>query len=140
MSMETIKNPAEILDNIGRSLSHNINTPILLKHGLLEVQPALIESINKSAVSEFRMPRSTMEPQENHPIPTFNLQNQHENQNNHQSLRCWQILQTNLNIEQGEKHKASDFSKKILNVGNLSPVVTEENFYELFGFKITSYL
>ena len=29
----TIKNSAEILDDIGPPLSHNISTPILLKHG-----------------------------------------------------------------------------------------------------------
>ena len=38
------------------------------------------------------MPRPTMEPQQNHPIPTFSLQNQHEHQNNHQSLRFQQHL------------------------------------------------
>ena len=109
---------------------------------MLEVQSALIESINESTVNEFRMSRPTMEPQENHPIPTFNLQNQHEHKNNHQSLRFRQHLQTNLKNEQGEKHneQSSDFSKKILYVGNLSPVVTEEDLYERFGFKTTSYL
>ena len=33
MQMETIKNSAEILEDIGPPLSHNINSPILLKHG-----------------------------------------------------------------------------------------------------------
>ena len=50
------------------------------------------------------MPRPTIEPQKNHPIPTFNLQNQHEHENNHQFLRFRQHLQTDLNFEQGEKH------------------------------------
>ena len=68
------------------------------------VQSALIESINKSTVSEFRMPRPTMEPQQNQPMPTFNLQNQHERQNSHQCYRFRQHLQTNLNLEQGEEH------------------------------------
>ena len=109
---------------------------------MLELQSALIKSINNSTVNEFRMPRPTMEPQQNHPIATFNLQNQYEHQNNHQSLRLRKHLQTNLNIGQGEKHNepSSDFSKKILYVGNLSPVVAEEDFYKLFGFKITSHL
>ena len=40
---------------------------------LLEVQHTLTESINKSTVNEFRIPRSTVEPQQNHPIPTSNL-------------------------------------------------------------------
>ena len=50
-----------------------------------------------------------------------------------------QHLQTNLNIKQGEKHneQLSDFSA---NVGNIRTVVTEEDLYELSGFKITSYL
>ena len=62
-------------------------------------------------------------------MPTFNLQNQPERQNTHQSFRFRQNLQTNLNIEQDEKNyeQLSDFSKKILYVGNLSPVVTEED-------------
>ena len=70
------------------------------------------------------------------------FQNQHEHQNNHQSLRFQQHLQTNLNIEQGKKHneQASDFSKKILYVGNLSPVATGEDLCELFCFKTTNYL
>ena len=50
-----------------------------------------------------------MEPQQNHPIPTFNFQNQHEHQNNNQSLRFRQHLQTNLNIEQGQKHQGSTY-------------------------------
>ena len=63
-----------------------------------------------------------MEPQQDQPMPTFNLQNQPERQNAHQSFRLWQHLQTNLNIEQDEKNneQSSDFS-------NLSPVVTEED-------------
>ena len=50
-------------------------------------------------------------------------------------------LQTNLNIKQGEKknEQSSDVTKKILYVGNLSPVVTEEDLNELFDFKTTSY-
>ena len=35
--------------------------------------------------------------------------------------------------------QSSDFSEKILYVGNLSSVVTED-LYELFGFKTTNYL
>ena len=73
-----------------------------------------------------------MEAQQNHPIPTFYLNNQHEHQDNHQFLRFRQHLQFNLNNEQGKKHneQSSDFSKKILYVGNLSPVVTEEDLYK----------
>ena len=83
-----------------------------------------------------------MEPQQNQPMPTLNLQNQPERQNAYQSFRFWQNLQTNLNIEQGEKNneQSSDFSKKILHVGNLSPAVTEEDLNECFGFTTTSYL
>ena len=60
----------------------------------------------------------------------------------HQSFRFRQNLQTNLNIEQDEKNneQSSYFSKKILYVGNLSSVVTEEDLNEYFGFKATSYL
>ena len=45
-----------------------------------------------------------MEPQQNQPIPTFNLENQPEHQNAHQSFRFRQYLQTNLDIEQGENN------------------------------------
>ena len=52
--------------------------------------------------------------QQNQPMPTFILQNQPEHQNTHQSFRFCQNLQTNLNIEQGEKSnkQSSDLSKK----------------------------
>ena len=40
---------------------------------LLEAQSALIESINKSTVNEFRMSRPAMEPQRNHSILAFNF-------------------------------------------------------------------
>ena len=81
------------------------------------------------------MPRPTMEHYQNHPIPTSNLQNQHEHQNNHQSPGFRQHLQANLNIEPGEKRneQSSDYSKKIIYVGNLRPVVTEENLCKLSG-------
>ena len=50
--------------------------------------------------------------------------------------RFRQNLQTNLDIEQYEKNneQSSDFSKKILYVRNLSPVVTEEDLNEIFWF------
>ena len=61
------------------------NEPI---KSLLKVQSNLMNSINKSTVNEFRMPKPTMEPQRNPPIPSFNLQNQptpkYKRQNNHQ--------------------------------------------------------
>ena len=81
---------------------------------LLEVQSALIKSINKSTVNGFKMPRRTMEAQQNHPIPTFYLNNQHEHQDNHQFLRFRQHLQFNLNNEQGKKHneQSSALAKK----------------------------
>ena len=83
-----------------------------------------------------------MEPQQNQPMPTFNLQDQTERQNARKSYRFRQNLQANLNIEQDEKNneQSSDFSKKILDVGNLSPVVPEEDLNEFFSFKTTSYL
>ena len=63
------------------------------------------------------------------------------NLNVHQSFRFCQNLQTNLNFEQGENNnkQSSDFSEKILCVGNLSPIVTQ-GLSELFGFQTTSYL
>ena len=51
---------------------------------LKEVQSALIVQLNTPTVNEFRMPRPTMELQQNQLIPTFNLQNQPERQNVHQ--------------------------------------------------------
>ena len=87
----------------------------------------MIEALNKPTVNEFRIPRSTMELQQNQSMPTFNLQNQPEGQNGYQSFRFQQHLQTNLNIRQDEKNneQSSDFSKKKLYVGNLSPDATE---------------
>ena len=57
-------------------------------------------------------------------------------------FRFQQNLPTNLNIEQNEKNnqQSSDFSEKMLYAGTLSPVVTEEDLNELFGFKTNSYL
>lgn len=78
-----------------------------------------------------------MEPQQNQSMPTSNLQNQPEHENTNQSLRFWQHLQTNLNTEQGEKQteKSSDFDKKILFIGSISSVVTEEDLYGTFWLK-----
>ena len=58
---------------------------------LLGAQSALIESLNKPTVNEFRIPRSTMEPQQNQPMPTFNLQDQPECQNARQSFRKYKF-------------------------------------------------
>ena len=82
---------------------------------LLEVHSALIKSLIKPIVNDFRVRGPTIEPQRNQPMPTFNLQNQPEHQNAHQSFRFRQNLQTNLNIEQGEKSNehSSEFSEKI---------------------------
>ena len=71
---------------------------------MLEFQSALIESINKSTVNEPRMPRPTIEPQQNQQMLTFNIQNQHEHQNNYQSFRFRQHVQINLNNEQGHEY------------------------------------
>ena len=75
-----------------------------------------------------------MERQQNQPMPTFNL-NQPERQNVHQSFRFLQNLQTNFNIGQDENNneQSSDFSKKMLYFGNLSPAVTEKHLNKLFG-------
>ena len=82
---------------------------------LLEVHSALIKSLIKPIVNDFRVRGPTMEPQRNQPMPTFNLQNQPEHQNAHQSFRFRQNLQTNLNIEQGGRSNehSSEFSEKI---------------------------
>ena len=62
-------------------------------------------------------------------MPTFSLQNQPEPNNSHQSFKFRQNLQSNLSLEHDEKsnEQSSDFSKKILYAGNLSPTVTEED-------------
>ena len=44
---------------------------------LLEVQPTLIESLNKSALNKSSIPKPTTEPEQIHPAPTLNLQTQH---------------------------------------------------------------
>ena len=146
---KTVNAPQESANKNVELLQQNINylqKELTSKNktikSLLEVQPTLRESINKSTVNEFTMHRPTMEPQQNRPMATFNLQNQHERQNSHQSFRFQQHLQTNLNIEQGKKHneQSSDFSEKILYFENLSLVVTEEDLYKYFGFQATCYL
>ena len=90
---------------------------------LLEVQSALKESLNKRTVNEFRIPRSTIEPQQNQPMPTFNLQNQHADQNAHRSFRFRQNLQTTLNIEQDENESvAKEYSRSLrLSKGTMLP-------------------
>ena len=78
---------------------------------MLEVQSALIESLNKPTVNEFRIPTPKMEPQE---------------------TRFWiSAKSTNyLNIEQAEKNNEEplDFSEKVLYVGSLNPAVSEGRF------------
>ena len=75
-----------------------------------------------------------MELQQNQPMSTFN---QNERQNTNQFFRLWQHLQTNFNIEQGEKHneQTSDFSERTLCADNLSPVVAEAYLFKLFGIR-----
>ena len=75
-----------------------------------------------------------MELQQNQPMSTFN---QNERQNTNQFFRFWQHLQTNFNIEQGEKHneQTSDFSERTLCAGNLSHVVAEADLFKLFGIR-----
>ena len=62
------------------------------------------------------MPRPASQPQQNQPMATFNLPNQREREDSHQSFRFWQHLQTNLKTDQGEKYnkQSSDFSEKNL--------------------------
>ena len=52
-------------------------------------------------------------------------------------LENLQNLQTNLHIEQVEKNneQSSDFSKKVVYVGNRSPVVTEEDLNDFLVLK-----
>ena len=106
---------------------------------LLE-QSASIESLNKPTVNEYPDLQWSLNKTSQCQLLTFNPTP--ELQNAHQSFRFRQNLQTNINIEQDEKNNelSSDFSKKILYVGNLSPVVTEEDLNEFFGFKTASYL
>ena len=139
---ESVNKNVELLQQNISYLQKELNSKNETIKSLLEAQSALIESLNKPPVNEFRIPRSTMEPQQNQPMPTFNLQDQPERQNVHPSFRFRQNLQTNLNIEQDKKNneQSSEFSKKILYVGNLSPVVTEEDLSDFFGFATTSYL
>ena len=147
--LSTLANKSETMSlNLWKTVnaqqeSVNKNVELLQQNiRYLQKQSALLESLNKPTVNEFRIPRSTMEPQQNQPIPIFNFQDQPERQNAHQSFRLRQNLQTNLYIEHDEKNniQSSDFSKNILYVGNLSPVVTEEDLNDFFGFKTTSYL
>ena len=98
--------------------------------------------MNKRTVNEFRIPRSNNGASTKSTNANFNLQNQPECQNTHQYFRFRQHIQTNLITKLGEKNnkQSSDFSKKILYVGNFSHIVIQEDLNELFGFKTTSYL
>ena len=111
---ESVNKNVELLEQNISYLQKELNSKNETIKPLLEAQSALIESLNKSTVNEFRIPRSTMEPQQNQPMPTFNLQDQPERQNARQSFTFRQNLQTNLNIEQDEKNneQSSDFGKK----------------------------
>ena len=112
---ESVNKNVELLQQNISYLQKELNSKNETIKSLLESQSALIESLNKPTVNEFRIPRSTMEPQQHQPMPTFSLQDQPERQNARQSFRFRENLQTNLNIEQDEKNneQSSDFSKKI---------------------------
>ena len=75
---ESVNKNVELLQQNISYLQKELTSENETIKSLLEVQSALIESINNSTVNEFRMPGPKMEPQQNHPIPTFNLRNQHK--------------------------------------------------------------
>ena len=111
---ESVNKNVELLQQNISYLQKHLNSKNETIKSLLEAQSALIESLNKPTVNEFRIPRSTMEPQQNQPMPTFNLPDQPERENARKSVRFRQNLQTNLNTEQDEKNneQSSDFSNK----------------------------
>ena len=80
---ESVNKNVELLQQTISCLQKELISKNETIKSLLEVQSALIKSINKSTVNGFKMPRRTMEAQQNHPIPTFYLNNQHEHQDNH---------------------------------------------------------
>ena len=112
---ESVNKNVELLQQNISYLQKELTSKNETIKSLLEVQSTLIESLNKPTVNEFRIPRPTMEPQQNQPMSSFNLRNQPQRQNAHQSFRFRQNLHANLNIEQSEKNneQSSDFNEKI---------------------------
>ena len=111
---ESVNKNVELLQQNISYLQKELTSKNEIIKSLLDVQSTLIESLNKPTVNEFRIPRPTMEPQQNQPMPSFNLRNQPHRQNAHQSFRFRQNLHANLNIEQSEKNneQSSDFNEK----------------------------
>ena len=89
---ESVNKRVELLQQNISYLQKELNSKNETIKSFLEAQSALIESLNNPTVNEFRIPISTIEPQQNEPMPTFNLQDQPEHQNACQSFRFWQNL------------------------------------------------
>ena len=130
--LSTLANKTETISlNLSRMVNaqqESVNKIVgLLQQSISYVQKELVSKNETKKI--FLEVQSTMEHQQNQPMSIFNLQNQYERQSTHQSFRLRQHLQTNVNIEQSDKlnEQSSDFSEKILYIGNLSPVVTEED-------------
>ena len=70
---ESVNKNVELLQQNISYLQKELTSKNEAIKSLLEVQSTLIESLNKPTVNEFRIPRPTMEPQQNQPMPSFNL-------------------------------------------------------------------
>ena len=91
---------------------------------LLEVKPALLESINKSTINKFRILSSSMKPLQNLQVSTFKTDINAKIPINLSDF----LTSMNLNTGQGEKHNGQslNYSRKILYKCKLSPVVAED--------------
>ena len=78
---ETVNKNVELLQQNISYLQKELNSKNEITKSLLEAQSALIESLNKPVVNEFRIPRSTIELQQHEPMPIINVQDQPERQN-----------------------------------------------------------
>ena len=68
---ESVNKNVELLQQNISYLQKELNSKNETIKSLLEAQSALIESLNKPTVNEFRIPRSKMEPQQNQPNANF---------------------------------------------------------------------
>ena len=100
---ESVNKNVELLQQNISYLQKELTSKNETIKSLLEIQFALIESINKPTAngSKYPVPQWNLNQTSHYQLLTFKT---NLNQNTHQSFRFWQHLKTNLKIEQDEKN------------------------------------